>query len=104
MRKSNCNVGLKSDNVLSANDENLVNILAKLGETDIHISRINENSNDVNNTEPGGSSTTIPITTDVPSINRATLTDKGQLSGFFCFKTLFNPSHQILTETENESV
>ena len=31
--ESNCNVNLKSDNALNANDEDLVNILANLGET-----------------------------------------------------------------------
>ena len=72
-RVSNCNVNLKSDNVLSANEEDLVNILAKLGETEINICHINENSNDMSNTELcGSSSTTISITTDEPSINRAT--------------------------------
>ena len=43
-----------------------------LGETEINISLINENSNDINNTELGGS-----ITIDEPSINRATLKDEG---------------------------
>ena len=37
-RESNCNVNLKSDNVLSANDEDLVYILANLGENEINIS------------------------------------------------------------------
>ena len=37
----------------------------------------------MNNTEPGGSSTTTSITTDEPSINRATLRDEGRFSGFF---------------------
>ena len=68
----NCNVRLKSDNVLSPNDEDLVNTLANLGETEINISRINENSNNMNNTEPGGSSTT-------PSITNDELLSKGQL-------------------------
>ena len=94
-RESNFNVNLESDNVLSANDEDLVNILANLGETEINISHINENSNDMNNTELGGS-----ITTDEPSTSRATLTDEGQLSGVFCSKTVFNLSHKILTEIE----
>ena len=49
--ESNCNVSLESDNVLSANDEDLMNILANLGEAEINISHINENSNDMNNTE-----------------------------------------------------
>ena len=43
------------------------------------ILHINENSNGVNNTGLGGS-----ITTDEPSINRATLTDEGRISEFFC--------------------
>ena len=89
-RESNCNVSLESDNVLSANNEDLVNILASLGETEINISHIN-----MNNTELGGS-----ITTDEPSTSRATLTDEGRLGGFFCSKTVFNLSHKILTETE----
>ena len=93
-RESNCNVSLESD-VLSANDEDLVNILANLGETEINISHINENSNDMNNTELGGS-----ITTDEPSTSRATLTDEGRLSGVFCSKSVFNLSHKILTEIE----
>ena len=95
LHKSNCNVNLRSDNVLYANDEDLVNILASLGETEINISHINENINDMNNTELGGS-----ITTDEPYINRATLTDKGRISGLFCSKTVFNLSHKILTEIE----
>ena len=42
-----------------------------------NISHINENTNDMNNTELGGSSsTTTSITTDEPSINGATLTDE----------------------------
>ena len=94
-RESNCNVSLESDNVLSANDEDLVNILANLGETEINISHINENSNDMNNTELGGS-----IATDEPSTSRATLTDEGRRSWVFCSKTVFNLSHKILTETE----
>ena len=94
-RESNSNVSLESDNVLSANDEDLVNILANLGETEINISHINENSNDMNNTELGGS-----IATDEPSTSRATLTDEGRLSGVFCSKTVFNLSHKILTEIE----
>ena len=52
------------------------------------------------NTEPDGSSTTTSITTDEPSINRATLINKGRLSGVFCSKTVFNLSHKILKETE----
>ena len=98
--ESNCNVSLKSDNVLSAYDEDLVNILANLGETEINISRINENSNDMNNAEPGRSSTTTSVTTDEPSINMATLTDEGRISGAFCSKAVFNISHKIRTETE----
>ena len=77
-----------------------MNILANLGETEINTSRINENSNDMNNTEPGGSSTTTSITTDEPSINRATLRDEGRFSGVFCSITVFNLSHKIPTETE----
>ena len=88
------------DNVLRANDEDFVNILANLGEIEINISRINENSNDMNNTGPGGSSTTTSITTNEPSINRATLTDEGRLSGVFCSKIVYNLSHELLTETE----
>ena len=62
-RESDCYVNLKPDNVLSANDEDLVRILANLGETEINISHINQNSNDMNNTELGRS-----ITTNEPSI------------------------------------
>ena len=47
-----------SDNVLSANDEDLLNILASLGDTDINIAHINENRNDMKNTELDGASTT----------------------------------------------
>ena len=54
----------------------------------------------MNNTELGGSLTTTSITTDELSINRATLTHEGRISGFFCSKTVFNLSHNILTETE----
>ena len=93
--ESNCNVGLEPDNVLSANDEALVKMLANLGETEINISHISGNSNDMNNTELGGS-----ITTDEPSTSRATLSDEGRLSGVFCSKTAFNLSHKILTEVE----
>ena len=53
------------------------NILVNLGETEINISHINENSNDMNNIELGGSSTNTSITIDEPSINRATLKDEG---------------------------
>ena len=77
-----------------------MNTLANLGETEINTSCINENSNDMNNTEPGGSSTTTSITTDEPSINRATLRDDGQFSGVFRSITVFNLSHKISTETE----
>ena len=42
-----------------------------------NISHINENTNDMNNAELGGSSSsTTSITTDEPSINGATLTDE----------------------------
>ena len=51
-RETNCNVNLKSDNVVSTNDGNLVNVLANLGETEINISHVSENSIDINNTEP----------------------------------------------------
>ena len=64
-RVSNCNVNLKSDHLLSGNDEDLVNILASLGETAFNISHINENSNNMCNAELGGSSSsTTSITTD----------------------------------------
>ena len=66
-----------------------------IGETEINISHINENSNDMNNTKLGGS-----ITTDEPSTSRATFTDEGRLSGVFCSKNVFNLSHKTLTETE----
>ena len=100
-RVSNCSLCLNSDNVLSANDEGLVNILANLGETETNTSYINENSNDMSNTELGGScSTTTSITTDQPPINRANLTDAGRIIGVFCSKTVLNLSHKILTETE----
>ena len=82
-----------------------MNILARLGETEINIYHINENSNDMSNTELGGfSSTTTSVTTDEPSINRATLADAGRISGDFCFKTLFNLSHKTFTETELKSL
>ena len=68
-------LNVRPDNVLSANDENFVNILTNLEETGINISHINENSNDMNNTEQGGSSTTNSITIDERSINRTTLTE-----------------------------
>ena len=68
-------LNVRSDNVLSANDENFVNILTNIEETGINISHINENSNDMNNTELGGSSTTNYITIDERSINRATSTE-----------------------------
>ena len=100
-RVSNCSLDLKSDNVLSADDEDLVNILANLGETEINISHINENSSDMSNTDLGeSSSTSTSITSDAPSINRATLTDERRISGVFCSKTAFNLGHKILTETE----
>ena len=92
-------LNVKSDNVLTANDENFVNILVNLEETRINISHINENSNDMNNTELGGFSTTNSITTDERYINRATSTDGGRISGFLCSKTVLNLSHKILTET-----
>ena len=66
--ESNCNVNLKSDNVLSANDEDIVNILVHLKETEINISHVNEISSDMNSAELDG-----PITTDEPSINRPTI-------------------------------
>ena len=82
-----------------------MNILARLGDTEINIYHINENSNDMSNTELGGfSSTTTSVTTDEPSINRATLADAGRISGDFCFKTLFNLSHKTFTETELKSL
>ena len=85
---------------MSANDEDLVKILLNLGETEINITDINENSNDMSGTELGGSSTSTSITTDEPSINRTTLTDERRISEVFCSKTVFNLSHKILTETE----
>ena len=63
-----------------------MNILANSGETEINISHTNENSNDMNNTGLGESSTTTSITTDEPCINRATLTDEGRLTGFFILR------------------
>ena len=98
--QSNCNVNLKSDNAFNANDEDLVNILANLGETEINISHVNENSNDMNNTKIGGSSIITFITTNEPSINRVTLIDEGPIIGIFCCKTVFNLSHKTLTETK----
>ena len=41
------------------------------------------------NTEPDGSSTTTSIATDEPSINRATLINKGRLSVEFSVLRLF---------------
>ena len=93
-RESNCNINLNV-NVLSGSDEDLVSIVANLGETEINISHINEIRNDMSSTKLGGS-----ITTAEPSINRVTLIDKGRICGFYCFKTVFNLSHKILTETE----
>lgn len=72
---------MKSDNVLSANGEDLVNILVNLEETQINISHINKISNDINNTKLGGFFTPISITNDKPYINNATLTDQGWISG-----------------------
>ena len=88
-----------SDNVLSANDEDFVNILTNLEETGINICHINENSNDMNNNELSGSSTTNSITIDERSIDRATSTDWGRVSGVPCSKTVLNLNHKILTET-----
>ena len=48
---SNCNVNLKSNYVLSANDQDLVNILANLEKTEINISHISQNNNNMNNNE-----------------------------------------------------
>ena len=96
--ESNCNANLNVNvnvNVLSGNDKDLVSIVANLGETEINISHINEIRNDMSSTKLGGS-----ITTAEPSINRVTLIDKGRICGFYCFKTVFNLSHKILTETE----
>ena len=92
-------LNVRLDNVLSSNDENFVNIPTNLEETGINISHINENSNDMNNTELGGFSTTNSITTDEHYINRATSTDGGRISGVLCSKTVLNLSHKILTET-----
>ena len=72
---------MKSGNVLSANGEDLVNILVNLEETQINIAHINKISNDINNAKLGEFSTLISITTDKPSINNATLTDQGRISG-----------------------
>ena len=80
-RESNCNVNLKSYNVLSANDQDLVNILVSLGETEINISHINENSNDMSNTKLDGS-----ITTDEDSINMVTSMDEGGIMGFLVLR------------------
>ena len=57
-----------------------MNILVNLDETEIKTSHINENSNNMYNTELGRS-----IATDEPSINRATLADVGRISIFFFF-------------------
>ena len=48
----------------------------------------------MNNTKLGGS-----IATDELSINRAILTDEGQISGFFCSNAVFDLRYKILTET-----
>ena len=74
-----------------------MNILVNLDETEIKTSHINENSNNMYNTELGRS-----IATDEPSINRATLADVGRISifFFFCSRTVFNLRHRILTEIE----
>ena len=69
-RESNRNVNIKWDNVLSANDEVVVNILASLKETEINISHVIENSNGINNTKLGGSSNTNSITIDQLSISK----------------------------------
>ena len=76
-------LNVRLDNVLSSNDENFVNIPTNLEETGINISHINENSNDMNNTELGGSFTTNSITIDERSINRAISTEEGVLVGSF---------------------
>ena len=80
-RECKCNVHLKSGNVLSANGEDLVNILVNLEETQINIAHINKISNDINNAKLGEFSTPTSITTDKPSINNATLTDQGRING-----------------------
>ena len=75
------------DNVLCIIDEDLVNFLANLGKTEINISHINENSNNMSNTELGGSSsTTTSVTTDEPCINRGTLTNEGRITGVFVLR------------------
>ena len=93
--ESSCNVNLKSEKVLNANYEDLLNILVNLDETEIKTSHINENSNNMYNRELGRS-----IATDEPSINRVTLADEGRISVFFCSRTVFNLRHRILTEIE----
>ena len=70
-------------------------LLANLGETEINISHVNGNNNDMNYTNLGES-----ITTDEPSINRATLIDEQRISGVSCSKTAFNLSHKILAEIQ----
>ena len=49
----------------------------------------------MNNTKLGGS-----IATNELSINRAILTDEGQISWFSCSKAVFDLRYKILTETE----
>ena len=101
-RVSNCNVNLKLDNVLCVIDEDLVNFLANLGKTEINTSHINENSNDMSNTELGGSSsTTTSVTTDEPCINRGTLTNEGRITGVFCFKAVFGERVRFCSRSEN---
>ena len=54
----------------------------------------------MNYTKLAESSTTTSITTDEPSITRATLTDDGRISRVFSSITVFNLGHKVLTETE----
>ena len=91
--ESNYNVNLKQNNVLSADDEDLVDLeytgqFRRNLRLTVNIFHINENSSDMNNTEPDGSANTASITSDEPSFNRATLIDEEQLSGIFCSKTV----------------
>ena len=72
-----------------------MNILTKLGETEINICLISENSNDINNIELGGS-----ITIDEPSINRAALTDEGRINGFFVLRLFLISVTKLLQKSK----
>ena len=97
-------LNVRSDNVLRSNDENIVNILTNLEETGINISHNNENRNDMNNTELGGSSTTNSITIDERSTNRATSTEGDVLVGSFVLTPFLILAIKFLQKSFRERV